>query len=51
MIKQIDNIYLYIDKIYKLNIQHLKYVLEVNTHRHCAKSAEKCFVTQPTQKN
>ncbi len=31
-----------------MNIQHLKYILEVDTHRHFAKAAEKCFVTQPT---
>ena len=31
-----------------MNIQHLQYVLAVDTHRHFAKAAEKCFVTQPT---
>ncbi|MDQ6902546.1 MAG: LysR family transcriptional regulator, partial [Bacteroidota bacterium] len=31
-----------------MNIQHLKYILAVDTHRHFAKAAEKCFVTQPT---
>ena len=31
-----------------MNIQHLKYILEVDTQRHFAKAAEKCFVTQPT---
>ncbi len=31
-----------------MNIQHLNYVLAVDTHRHFAKAAEKCFVTQPT---
>lgn len=31
-----------------MNIQHLKYVLAVDTHRHFAKAASKCFVTQPT---
>ena len=31
-----------------MNIQHLKYVLAVDAHRHFAKAAEKCFVTQPT---
>ena len=31
-----------------MNIQHLTYVLAVDTHRHFAKAAEKCFVTQPT---
>jgi LysR family hydrogen peroxide-inducible transcriptional activator len=31
-----------------MNIQHLKYVLAVDTHRHFAKAAGKCFVTQPT---
>ncbi len=31
-----------------MNIQHLIYVLAVDTHRHFAKAAEKCFVTQPT---
>lgn len=31
-----------------MNIQHLKYILEVDTQRHFAKAAQKCFVTQPT---
>jgi len=31
-----------------MNIQHLKYILAVDTHRHFAKAAQKCFVTQPT---
>ena len=31
-----------------MNIQQLKYVLAVDAHRHFAKAAEKCFVTQPT---
>lgn len=31
-----------------MNIQQLTYVLAVDTHRHFAKAAEKCFVTQPT---
>jgi LysR family hydrogen peroxide-inducible transcriptional activator len=31
-----------------MNIQNLKYVLAVDTYRHFAKAAEKCFVTQPT---
>ncbi len=31
-----------------MNLQHLKYVLAVDTYRHFAKAAEKCFVTQPT---
>lgn len=31
-----------------MNIQHLQYILAVDTHRHFAKAAEKCFVTQPT---
>lgn len=31
-----------------MNIQHLKYVLAVDTYRHFAKAAQKCFVTQPT---
>jgi LysR family transcriptional regulator, hydrogen peroxide-inducible genes activator len=31
-----------------MNIQHLKYVLAVDLHRHFAKAAGKCFVTQPT---
>jgi LysR family transcriptional regulator, hydrogen peroxide-inducible genes activator len=31
-----------------MNIQHLKYILAIDTHRHFAKAAEKCFVTQPT---
>jgi LysR family transcriptional regulator, hydrogen peroxide-inducible genes activator len=31
-----------------MNIQHLKYVLAVDTHRHFAKAAGRCFVTQPT---
>jgi len=48
LINQTDYIYLCIDKIYIVNIQHLKYILEVDTQRHFAKAAEKCFVTQPT---
>lgn len=31
-----------------MNFQQLEYVLAVNAHRHFAKAAEKCFVTQPT---
>lgn len=31
-----------------MNIQQLTYVLAVDTHRHFANAAEKCFVTQPT---
>ncbi len=31
-----------------MNLQHLRYVLAVDTYRHFAKAAEKCFVTQPT---
>jgi LysR family transcriptional regulator, hydrogen peroxide-inducible genes activator len=31
-----------------VNIQHLKYVLAVDSNRHFGKAAEKCFVTQPT---
>lgn len=31
-----------------MNIQNLTYILAVDTHRHFAKAAEKCFVTQPT---
>jgi LysR family hydrogen peroxide-inducible transcriptional activator len=31
-----------------LNLQQLTYVIAVDTHRHFAKAAEKCFVTQPT---
>lgn len=31
-----------------MNFQTLEYILAVNTHRHFAKAAEKCFVTQPT---
>ncbi|HVZ97313.1 MAG TPA: hydrogen peroxide-inducible genes activator [Chitinophagaceae bacterium] len=31
-----------------MNLQHLKYILEVESERHFARAAEKCFVTQPT---
>ena len=31
-----------------MTIQHLQYILAVDAHRHFAKAAEKCFVTQPT---
>ena len=31
-----------------MNLQQLEYILAVDTHRHFAVSAEKCFVTQPT---
>lgn len=31
-----------------MNLQQLEYILAVNTQRHFAKAAEKCFVTQPT---
>lgn len=31
-----------------MNLQQLEYILSVNTYRHFAKAAEKCFVTQPT---
>lgn len=31
-----------------MNLQQLEYILAVDTHRHFATSADKCFVTQPT---
>ena len=31
-----------------MNIQQLEYIVAVDTHRHFAKAAEACFVTQPT---
>ena len=31
-----------------MNIQQLEYVMAVNTHRHFARAAESCHVTQPT---
>ncbi len=31
-----------------MNLQHLKYILEVANERHFARAAKKCFVTQPT---
>ena len=31
-----------------MNIQHLKYVLAVDMHRHFATAARNCYVTQPT---
>ncbi len=40
--------YLYIDKIYEMNFQQLEYILAVDKHRHFAKAAKQCFVTQPT---
>jgi len=31
-----------------MNFQQLEYIIAVHNHRHFAKAAEKCFVTQPT---
>ncbi|HUW06927.1 MAG TPA: LysR substrate-binding domain-containing protein [Williamwhitmania sp.] len=31
-----------------MNIQQLEYIIAIDTHRHFAKAAEACFVTQPT---
>lgn len=31
-----------------INIQQLQYIVAVDTYRHFAKAAEKCFITQPT---
>ena len=31
-----------------MNIQQLEYIVAVDTHRHFARAAEACFVTQPT---
>ncbi len=31
-----------------MNLQQLEYILAVNEHRHFARAAEACFVTQPT---
>ena len=31
-----------------MNFQQLEYIIAVNTHKHFARAAEKCFVTQPT---
>ena len=31
-----------------MNLQQLEYIIAVHNHRHFAKAAEKCFVTQPT---
>lgn len=31
-----------------MNIQQLEYILAVDTHRHFARAADACFVTQPT---
>jgi LysR family hydrogen peroxide-inducible transcriptional activator len=47
-INQTDSIYLYIDKIDKMNFQQLEYIVAVDNHRHFAKAAEQTFVTQPT---
>lgn len=33
---------------YAMNLQQLEYILAVDTHRHFAKAAEHCRVTQPT---
>lgn len=35
-------------KSINLNLQQLQYIVAVDTHRHFATAAEKCFVTQPT---
>lgn len=48
IINQTDKIYLYIDKIYKMNFQQLEYIVAVDNHRHFAKAAEQSYVTQPT---
>ncbi len=40
--------YLYIDKIDKMTITQLQYVLAVAEHRNFTLAADKCFVTQPT---
>ncbi len=31
-----------------MNLQQLEYIIAVDTHRHFAKAADKCFVTQAT---
>jgi LysR family hydrogen peroxide-inducible transcriptional activator len=31
-----------------MNLQQLEYIIAVNNHKHFARAAEKCFVTQPT---
>src|ERR1700741_1910313 len=31
-----------------MNFQQLEYIIAVDTHRHFARAAEACFVTQPT---
>lgn len=31
-----------------MNLQQLEYIVAIDTHRHFAKAAEACFVTQPT---
>lgn len=48
-INQTDNIYIYIDETYQqMTLQQLEYILAVARHRHFARAAEACFVTQPT---
>jgi LysR family hydrogen peroxide-inducible transcriptional activator len=49
-IDQTDSIYDMIDVVYIccMNLQQLEYVVSVDTHRHFAKAAEACFVTQAT---
>jgi LysR family hydrogen peroxide-inducible transcriptional activator len=31
-----------------MNLQQLEYIVALDAHRHFAKAAEQCFVTQPT---
>lgn len=48
IIDQTDIFYNHIDKIYKMNLQQLEYIIAIDTYRHFAKAAEACCVTQPT---
>src|ERR1700744_1091388 len=38
----------FISKIYIMTFVQLEYITAVDTYRHFAKAADKCFVTQPT---
>ena len=48
LINQTDIVYICIDKIYKMNLQQLEYIIAVDNYRHFSEAAAKSFVTQPT---
>jgi LysR family hydrogen peroxide-inducible transcriptional activator len=48
LIYKIDNIIFDIDKINKMTLQQLKYLVALDNYRHFVTAAEKCFVNQST---